>query len=535
MLRQRATKKNVKSTASTADVAKKTAPIRSLFICACISLTVVLLTVFVLLTAWAVLGHPHASVTVQPSCPASVNELPRSLGATATKIRRAADALPAIAWSQYTASPDKYAGRKVVLHNADFGAGTVRLQTAGLFVLDEDVQFEPNANANWLPERSQAAYGNPAYRLGFFAAITVEADNVVLDLQGHSLVQSDVFALQQRFFALIELSNQPFIHGQGPTAFGEAPVEVHNVIVENGRLGRSAHHGIHGNGGARVLVRNLLVEQYEVAALSLNGFSDTVVQNVEALGSSQAVAVLGTYSNARFLMPSLDRAGAMLAIPSHKREAVQAAKAELEARMAEVLDDVRADGLISEQRHPEAYALFANPTGLCDGNSYGILFHPLGAAVGSFWHESPSGSSRILMDNCTIANTVAHIVEVVALVAEDGRPVRGPVGDVLRIVDNTERPALFAGAQGAYRGNALATAQIALMDAVQSLPVDQRASFGTLHGDEDIVEWARDGDTLEGLIGSGHYHYERNGDTMFHVNKVLAQCFIHDPFLTHHT
>ncbi len=521
MIRRRATRtKDQLLSADPDDERRASAPARAgQWLLPVAATLLVLLVVVAGLVLIGTVVHRQSSTASTAACPTQVASLPRTLASAGSAIRAAAARAPAISYTQYAADPAAHAGRKVLLSNADFLYGTVRLLTSGLFVLTEDVLFEPNAHANWMPERTQSAYTNPAFRLGFFAAITVEADSIVLDLQGHRIAQSAVFAIQQRFYSHIELSNQPFINGQGPTSFGETPVRVRTVIVENGVLGRSAHHGIHGNGGSRVLVRNLHIEQYEVAAVALNGFSDSAVQSVVSAGTFTQIPILGTYFNARILSLFLERCMAMTSIPAEKRNAVQAAADRLGELRAEVLADVRSSGFIDATAHPEAYALFANQRGRPDGNSYGMLFHPFGAAVGSFWHELPTTTERLLVDNCTVANTTAHIIEVVALVADDGRPVRGPAGDILRLSDNSGRPSMISGANGAYRGNALADAQIALMAAAATLSTEEQAVFGTLHGTDKIVEWATGQTTLEQLVGSDEYHYERNGDTMFHVNK----------------
>lgn len=48
------------------------------------------------------------------------------------------------------------------------------------------------------------------YALGFFAAITIEADNVVLDLNNHTIEASLEFSLKQRFFNVIQFSSRVF-------------------------------------------------------------------------------------------------------------------------------------------------------------------------------------------------------------------------------------------------------------------------------------------------------------------------------------
>eukprot|EP00961_Rhodomonas_salina_P230463 3114584-Rhodomonas_salina.1 len=90
----------------------------------------------------------------------------------------------------------------------------------------EDVQFNPNRESNWypvctgVPQTEYCGEHGPskAYQLGFFAGITIESEDIHVDLNGHTFSQHPEHALQQRFFALIELASQPFIPNQGPAA-----------------------------------------------------------------------------------------------------------------------------------------------------------------------------------------------------------------------------------------------------------------------------------------------------------------------------
>ena len=86
-------------------------------------------------------------------------------------------------------------------------------------MLDCDVEFELNPPENmlsdpdsyaWFPRPEQEELYNTGfaddsfirpYQLGFIAAVTIECDDVVFDLNGHTLEQSNVFYLQQRFSA----------------------------------------------------------------------------------------------------------------------------------------------------------------------------------------------------------------------------------------------------------------------------------------------------------------------------------------------
>lgn len=156
---------------------------------------------------------------------------------------------------------------KRVLRQTDFDEGTLRLTESGTYVLGEDIVFAPNAADDHRPVCArQPQYCAPAYQLGFFAAITVEAPDIVIDLDGHTLSASPLFALEQRFYSHIELTSQPFAPGEGPVGFGDAPVAADGVVVCNGHFGLSAHHAIHGNLPRRVTLRNLTMINYEARA-----------------------------------------------------------------------------------------------------------------------------------------------------------------------------------------------------------------------------------------------------------------------------
>ena len=473
---------------------------------------------------------PAAALASPYECPTAVSA---SLVVDLERVRSLAlaeaDRRPPITWSTYAAAPDTHTGRRVLLTQADFARGTLRLRTPGVFVFNEDVAFSPNADADYRVDMAtQPEFASVfAFRLGFFAALTVEAPSVIIDLAGHTLSQSVAHSVQQRApFSLIELANQPFITGQGPTNFGPALVSADGCVIENGVLGRSSHHAIHGNGGRNVLIRNVRAHDYEVAAIALNGFKRVLIDNVRAEGQFTQVPVLGTYSNARHLVPMARRALMSPLISTPKKMALTERVQALETLMAHAFNDIVASGSISNATHPEAHALFANERGVIDGNCYSLILHPLGAAVNSFWSLEPpaagstSSNEHILVRNSTFAETSNHIVEVVALVSNESTAVRGPVGALLRLVDNDNRLRLFAD-DGSYTGNALADTQVALMDAALDIANTtlRRSLFGTLHGPEPVVRWRRGELTLQQLVSEHGYRYWRNGDTMLHVNK----------------
>ena len=117
--------------------------------------------------------------------------------------------------------------------------------------------------------------------MGFFAGISVECKDVVIDLNGHSFSQSKYFYIQQRFFSLIELASKVFVSGQGPGNFGGELKAGSDIIVKNGILGLTSHHSIHGNYAKGITLIDLQIKDFEVAGIALNGFDDLTIENVD--------------------------------------------------------------------------------------------------------------------------------------------------------------------------------------------------------------------------------------------------------------
>ena len=129
-----------------------------------------------------------------------------------------------------------------LLTNDDFREGTLRITECGEYALMEDIifnfnpptseemndeNFSPNSidvdELYWWPRTDQqdedqypGTYTyNGAFALGYFAGITIESDNVVINLNGYSMKMDYAFYFQQRFFSLIEGSKY-FLPTQGP-------------------------------------------------------------------------------------------------------------------------------------------------------------------------------------------------------------------------------------------------------------------------------------------------------------------------------
>ena len=388
-----------------------------------------------------------------------------------------------------------------------------------------------------------ARYDPAAYGVGFFAAIAVAADGVVIDLDGHTIEQSAEHALLQRFFSVIELADQPFIPDQGPAGFGDQITSATNVEIRNGIIGRSSHHGIHGNGNENVTISHVDFVDYEVGAVALNGVQSLSVRHSVA-ENRKGIPVLGTFSAATFIKAYIDdlveaRSTTTLTVGGQQLRAVDI-QGSLQAAINNTHHDVIVDpnivngrAVINEAAHPVEYGLFHNSSGFIDGNSYSFLTNEFGVAVNGF-PTTPDGIDRIPSRNVRFRNV--HVIdqrssikEVPAIdsngVAEGGAAVIDPVGAVFQVRNTHPRtgaPITIASlddTEARYVGNPLANAQGFLAKAVHSDDLgNDRLDITRLNIPGSVVGWVEGRAGSETLADIGTT-YLCNGDSMFHVNK----------------
>ncbi len=491
--------------------------------------------------------------------------------------------------SLFVANASYAKGKKVtVLTEADFKYGTYIIDKPGHYKLGEDITFNPNSPDTLtqalqsgiipphLAEKLELSIPVDAYHagaplftqfshngggdftpggpldgrydpagfgLGFFAAIVIQADGVILDLNGHTIEQSEEHALLQRFFAVIELAEQPFIPAQGPADFGDQIISAKNVVIKNGVIGRSSHHGIHGNNNVNVRIKNVDFVDFEVGAIALNGVDGLVVTNSNA-ENRKDVPVVGTYSSAQFIKPYIQE------LQRHESTTelsvngevwnIEEIKIALQNTVNNVHKDLIVDQhtqngrpTINEEQHPAEYALFHNKFGVVDGNSYSYLVNKVGIAVNGFPKKPESyenGSQNVWFNNVHVENQVAFINEVVAL-NQDG-PVIDPVGAVFQtqnVHPSSGTPITVSSLDknnARYLGNAVANAQAFVAKAfINGEFEDSVLDLKRLNINETVLNWVEAKPGFENLVSivPNESDFLCNGDSMFHVNKgVIA-------------
>ena len=92
-------------------------------------------------------------------------------------------------------------------------------QTAGRYNYDHAAEksfYAPKTPKMMPPLDSEEYPPGRGFWLGFFAAVSIAADDVVLDLNGFEIRSSEEFLLRQRFFSIVELADKPFKVRSGP-------------------------------------------------------------------------------------------------------------------------------------------------------------------------------------------------------------------------------------------------------------------------------------------------------------------------------
>jgi hypothetical protein len=419
-----------------------------------------------------------------------------------------------------------------ILTNADFANGTYRIQTSGYYVLGEDITFDPNPDNDSQPTQQQleGEYSGGPYTLGFFAAITVEAPDVIINLNGKILKQSKRHHLKQRFYAHIELASSPFIPSQGPANFGPTIVAANRLWITNGNLGLSSHHGIHGNDMTNVVIENLNVYDYEVGAISLNGGTHILTRNVNVSNVLNEIRVVSSFSQCRFIRPFLQKIIDHDPTYSVVLDGVSYTATDISINLQKELDEAY-DTIVNQNSDLPESSLFYNKTKKSDCDCYGFLFNSRGVAVNGFKvnREGAIGNVDITVHDCNINKLKTTAQEIIGISkaknidrqigAYGSGEQAGPVGDIFNVLYNSD-------ASGNYKRNSLGDAQII----VSAFSLDNSGiSMGTAGIKQEVINWAAGGTSLSSIvdnISDDKYYFVNNHDSMGHVMKGNIGLFL---------
>lgn len=374
-----------------------------------------------------------------------------------------------------------------------------------------------------LPVRDSRKYPlEDGYWLGFFAAIAIATDGVFIDLNGHTIKQSDEFAARQRFFTIIQLGDKPFESRQGPPQFNKMEKKLrpsNNVIVTGGTLGTSSHMGVHGNNVQNIWVHNVTIRDFETGGVQLNGATHAYVTDTTVGPSSDSVPGLATLSQALLLLRILEiEQPELLQSDKNFRRLFNAVEKYITG------DYLGTDSVAS---------LFETPvekdgSRLPDGSSlYGLLFHKSGLPIHDFLSCKDADKQNISdafgpieVRNVVIRDLHLRTDEVVAMKMQRNgtkKTVVGPAGDVFQILRVQE------GME--YAGNVLSDAQIRMGQLCNAdtqkgwSAKDLFRAYGSTYLPDPVIGWAKGKVAFEVMAKKTNVSYVCNKDSMGHHNK----------------
>lgn len=160
----------------------------------------------------------------------------------------------------------------------DVKYGSYDIEKPGYYFLTADIVFNPD---NFCPADGDQPCAT--------AVINILSDNVVLDLNTHSISQDANSTFPD--FPLIKLGGRNYDNPSDTTVY--APK---NVTIKNGSLIHSTGYGIYGQNNAQISIYDLVFVDHANAAIQLENLQDSRIEHISIHGSPTAKGnVYGIY------------------------------------------------------------------------------------------------------------------------------------------------------------------------------------------------------------------------------------------------
>ena len=172
-----------------------------------------------------------------------------------------------------------------------FKCGTYRIKNPGTYTLTENIVFNARHGTK-TPRKDLPPNGL------WFAAITIECDNVIIDGAGFTLSESPCYSKANNVgvFALICLGNNLFsggLFGIGGAFFSDTSSyqAANNVKIMNLNTGLSSHFAIKGQQNDDVVIENCNFNGSQRATINLGGPEKLCINNCTLTGASTPIDV----------------------------------------------------------------------------------------------------------------------------------------------------------------------------------------------------------------------------------------------------
>lgn len=325
---------------------------------------------------------------------------------------------------------------KYYLKQTDFDNGTLLIKKPGHYILTEDISFNPiNDKPSYELKKKYKQFF-----LGWFAAICICCDNIILDLNGKEIKQDLQFYVKQRFFMTIELADSPFIPNQGPVNNGLAPNKISSsnyCLIKNGKLGLTSHCGIHGNNNHHIIIQNLNIYNFEFSGICLNNLDHSIIKDCKIYNSFDKVFLNGNLSIGFNQVVLLEQLMNNLFNILNKCEINNVSK--FYTKLNNLINNAQLNYI--NKQYQKIPKIFFNKSGLPDGSTVnGIQITSKGASIHNFLSVCCPNtkcvealSYDIYIDNIKIQNLKLNTNETIHYSTLDNKKIIGTYGHIIEI------------------------------------------------------------------------------------------------------
>lgn len=288
-----------------------------------------------------------------------------------------------------TALANSPGGKAIIITQESFATGELDIAQSGYYRFEEDVS---------IPFVYKPLDGISPRHLGQTVGIRIRANDVVIDLNGHTLEMSEECAKNELFMTLIQLNNNNFFEPViGYTALETANrVLIFSSAKKPGTVKRSTHFGISGILNKYVIVKNINIEEMEIGGISITDAENVHIEDVVVDNANLKVPFTPFYGVVQQLRRRVHQIIAFVkanALPD------QEPLATWESRLA-IIDAQLAAGETN---------YLANPTpDRPMGNSFGIQIKP-------FFNVAKDGGKHVNIVRATVRNIRAGPKSVVTV------------------------------------------------------------------------------------------------------------------------